>query len=142
MRFLLIILTVLITTQFKAQDIIGVWKTYDDESGVLKSKVKIYKKNGKIFGKIIELYNLEVDTDNPICIDCTDYRKDKPVRGMEIITGLVKDGDEWYADDAILDPKNGKIYDCKMWLVNKNKLAVRGYIGWFFRTQYWVRADG
>ncbi len=139
MRFLFILFLSAFITSVFGQDITGTWKTYDDESGVLKSEVKIYKKNNKYYGKIIELYNLEVDTDNPICIDCEDYRKDQPVRGMEIITGLKKDGDEWYADDSILDPNNGKIYDCKMWLINSNKLAVRGYIGWFYRTQYWIR---
>ena len=139
MRYLLLAILMSIILTSNAQSIIGVWKTYDDESGVLKSEVKIYEKNGKIYGKIIELHNIEVDTDSPICIKCEDYRKDQPVRGMIIITGLKKDGDEWYADDAILDPKNGEIYDCKIWLINKDKLAVRGYIGWFFRTQYWVR---
>lgn len=137
---LLVALIIFLNANFLfAQDISGIWKTYDDKSGVLKSEVKIYKKNDRYYGEIIALHNLEVETDNPICINCEDHRKDQPVRGMEIITGLEKDGDEWYADDAILDPKNGEIYDCKMWLVNKNKLAVRGYIGWFYRTQYWIR---
>ncbi len=142
MRISLLILTLMMIWMSSfAQNIKGVWETYDDESGILKSEVQIYEKNGKIYGKIIELHNLKVDTDNPICIKCTDYRKNEPVRGMEIITGLKKDGDEWYADDAILDPSNGKIYDCKMWLESHDKLAVRGYIGWFYRTQYWKRKE-
>lgn len=122
-----------------AQDITGVWKTYDDKTGELKGEVEIYIKGGKLYGRIIELHNLKVNTNNPICIDCTDYRKDQPVRGMEIITALVKDDDVWKGEDAILDPNNGEIYDCKIWLISKDKLAVRGYIGWFYRTQYWVR---
>lgn len=139
-KILSIVLFTLGLINANGQDITGVWETYDDETGELKSEVEIYEKEGKLYGKIIELHNLKVKTNNPICIDCKDYRKDKPVIGMEIITGLVKDGDEWSADDAILDPNNGEIYDCKLWLINKNKLAVRGYIGWFYRTQYWKRA--
>lgn len=141
MKFILSTLFFALVITSHAQSIIGVWETYDDDSGLLKSEVKIYEKDGKIYGKIIALHNLLVDTDNPICIKCEDYRKDQPVRGMIIITGLTKDDDEWYADNAILDPKNGEIYDCKIWLVNEDKLAVRGYIGWFYRTQYWVRKD-
>jgi len=141
LNFLLAIIFSVYLVDVNAQDITGIWETYDDETGELKSEVKIYEKEGKIYGKIIELHNLKVNTNNPICIDCEDYRKDKPVRGMVIITGLVKDEDEWSADDAILDPNNGEIYDCKIWLINENKLAVRGYIGWFYRTQYWKRAS-
>lgn len=137
---LMLALTLTLTNVF-AQKITGVWETYDDESGILKSEVKLYEKNGKIYGKIIELHNLKVDTEDPICIKCTDHRKNKPVKGMEIITGLKKDGNEWYADEGILDPNNGKIYDCKMWLESHDKLAVRGYLGWFYRTQYWKRKD-
>lgn len=48
---------------------------------------------------------------------------------MEIITALVKEEDVWKGDDAILDPNNGEIYDCKIWLVSKDKPAVRGYNG-------------
>ena len=120
----------------------GKWKTIDDETGKAKSIVEIYKKDGKLYGKIIKLINpLEK---NPVCDKCTDYRKNKKIIGMNIITGLEKDGEEWEGDDAILDPNNGKIYDCKIWVDedNKNKLNVRGYIGFLYRTQYWYRIKG
>ena len=40
-----------------------------------------------------------------------------------------------------IDPKNGKIYDCEMWLEedNMDELKVRGYIYFLFRTQTWLR---
>jgi uncharacterized protein (DUF2147 family) len=50
---------------------------------------------------------------------------------------MVKDEDE-YADGEILDPNNGKIYRCKLWLEGKD-LKLRGYLGPFYRTQTWVR---
>jgi uncharacterized protein (DUF2147 family) len=140
-----LLLTLTITTIFSlvsfTQSVEGVWKTYNDETGKLESEVKLYEKNGKIYGKITKLYKIVDGDKNPVCDLCPDYRKNKPVVGLTIVTGLSKDGSEWYADESILDPNNGEIYDCKIWLVNKNKLAVRGYLGWFFRTQYWVRAD-
>lgn len=124
-----------------SQSIEGVWKTYDDETGDLESEVKIYKKNGKIYGKIIKIHKVKNGEENPVCELCPGQRKNKHVLGMNIITGLSKDGSEWYGDESILDPNNGELYDCKIWLEDKNKLAVRGYLGWFFRTQYWVRVD-
>jgi len=122
-----------------SQTVEGNWKTYDDETGDLESEVKIYKKDGKIYGKIIKIYKVKNGETNPVCELCPGQRKNKHVIGMNIITGLSKDGGEWYGDESILDPNNGELYDCKIWLENNNKLAVRGYLGWFFRTQYWVR---
>lgn len=124
-----------------SQTVEGRWKTIDDETGKAKSIVEISIKNGKLYGKIIKLYREEGENPDPSCTDCTDSRKNQKIIGMTIITGLEKDGNEWEADDAILDPKDGKIYDCKIWLDedNNNILNVRGYIGFFFRTQTWHR---
>jgi len=61
---------------------------------------------------------------------------------MEIIREMEKDDDEW-EDGTILDPKNGKVYDCKLWVDedDPNILNVRGYIAFFFRTQIWKRVE-
>ncbi|PKR80610.1 DUF2147 domain-containing protein [Brumimicrobium salinarum] len=139
MRYILALLFGIIFLHTNAQSIEGIWETYDDESGQLKSEVKIYLKDGKLYGKIVELHNLNIPISKAKCYDCTDYRKDQPVIGMEIMSGLTKDGKYWTADDVLLDPNNGKVYDAKIWLMEDNKLAVRGYLGWFYRTQYWKR---
>ena len=52
---------------------------------------------------------------------------------------MVQDGDK-YEGGTILDPKNGKVYDCKLW-IEESKLMVRGYIAFFFRTQTWHRVE-
>jgi uncharacterized protein (DUF2147 family) len=63
----------------------------------------------------------------------------KPIVGLEIIRNMEKDGDE-YEDGDILDPENGKVYRCKLW-VEEGKLRVRGYISFLYRTQTWLPAD-
>lgn len=142
MKALLTFITIsLLSLMTFSQSIEGVWKTYDDETGDLESEVKIYKKNGKVYGKIIKIHKVKNGETNPVCDLCPGSRKNKPVIGMNIITGLSREGGEWYGDESILDPNNGELYDCKIWLENKDKLAVRGYLGWFFRTQYWVRVS-
>jgi uncharacterized protein (DUF2147 family) len=115
----------------------GRWKTFDEETGKMKSIVEITIKNGKLFGKIVEL-SPGADV-NKVCTECTDHRKGAKILGMQIISGLEKEDSIWVGDDGILDPANGKLYDVKLWLED-DKLQVRGYIAFLFRTQVWVRA--
>jgi len=121
--------------------IVGKWKTIDDETNEPKSIVEIFEKDGKYFGKIVKLFRKPGEDPNPICDECKedDDRRNQPTLGMEIIRGLEEDGSK-YADGTILDPANGKIYDCKLW-VEKGNLQVRGYIAFFFRTQTWHKAE-
>ncbi|MBC8756808.1 DUF2147 domain-containing protein [Kordia sp. YSTF-M3] len=123
-----------------AQSIIGKWKTIDDETGEAKSIVEIYEESGKIYGKVVGILN--PDKRDGVCEKCSDDRKDKPVLGMLIINGLEKDDDE-YRGGKILDPEKGKEYKCKLWLdeANQDKLYVRGYIAFLYRTQNWYRVD-
>ena len=123
-----------------AQDVTGKWKTIDDQTGDAKSIVEIYKKNGKVYGKIVDLINPQKK--NAKCTECPGDDKNKPLTGLVIIRGLEKDGDE-YNDGKILDPISGKLYKCYIALENPDRLKVRGYIGFAMlgRTQYWSRLD-
>jgi uncharacterized protein (DUF2147 family) len=118
---------------------IGKWKTVDDNTGKTKSVVEITERNGKAYGKILELF--DPPKPNPVCEECdkADPRYMKPVTGMEIIQDMVKDGKEW-VDGKIMDPENGKVYKCKLWVEN-GKLQVRGYIAFLYRTQTWLPAE-
>lgn len=118
---------------------VGKWKTVDDNSGKTKSVVEIYEKGGKLFGKVLELFDPEKP--NPVCEECAsdDPRHMKPIVGLEIIRNMEQDGKEW-EDGDILDPENGKVYRCKLW-VEEGKLMVRGYIAFLYRTQTWLPAD-
>jgi len=139
MKKTILLITLLLLVFFmNAQNIIGKWKTIDDETGKAKSIVEIYKKGDKYYGKIIEI--IDPTKRKNKCTLCEDDRKDQPILGMEIIKDLKQDDDE-FEDGTILDPNNGKIYDCKIWLANKNTLNVRGYILFFFRTQTWYRVN-
>jgi uncharacterized protein (DUF2147 family) len=138
MKKVFLILTLSIVFQGFSQTVIGKWKTIDDETGKEKSVVEIFAVKGKIYGKITEI--IEVANRDKICTECTDEDKNKPILGMVIIKGLNKDGNE-YNGGKILDPKNGKLYKCYITLESKDKLKVRGYVGFSLlgRTQYWYR---
>ncbi|WP_177764264.1 DUF2147 domain-containing protein [Flavobacterium sp. I3-2] len=120
-----------------AQSVIGKWKTIDDETGKPKSVVEITEKDGKIYGKVIEILT---ENKTAVCSKCEGTNKNKPIKGLTIINGLKKDGNE-YNGGKILDPTSGKEYKCSMKLNGSDKLDVRGYVGIqaLGRTQTWIR---
>ena len=120
------------------QSVLGKWKTIDDETGKAKSIVEIYERSGMIYGKIIDI--IDVEKKKSVCTACTGEEKNKPIMGLVIIKGLKKDGKE-YNSGKILDPVTGKQYKCFIALEGNDKLNVRGYIGvsLFGRTQTWNR---
>ncbi|WP_299439246.1 DUF2147 domain-containing protein [uncultured Aquimarina sp.] len=137
---ILTIALILVTIFTNAQsEIIGKWKTIDDNTGEPRSIVEIYKKGNKIYGKIDRI--LKESDRKKLCEECEGDDYNKPIEGMVILKGLQKDGDE-YEDGTIMDPENGKIYKCKIWIDENdpNILNVRGYIAFLFRTQKWVKA--
>ena len=96
----------LFSTSLFGQDIIGKWKTIDDETGKPKSIVEISEKDGKAYGTILKLFREPGEDQDPICDDCTDYRKDKKVIGLTIVTDMVRDDDEW--DDGTVPKSSNK----------------------------------
>ncbi len=139
MKKLLIIALIMVSYfSVNAQDVVGRWKSVDDETGKAKSIIEIYKKGNKYYGKIVKLLN-EPDG---ICRTCTTKYKNKNIEGLVILTDLEKDDDEYNGGD-IMDPKNGKSYSCYIKLESANKLKVRGYMGFSLlgRTQYWYRVE-
>jgi uncharacterized protein (DUF2147 family) len=122
---------------------VGLWKTIDDQSGKPKSLIRITERNGEFQGTIEKLFREPGEDPNPKCDKCEDARKDQPILGMTILTGMKPDGGS-YDGGRILDPGNGKIYKSKMTLADDGrKLDVRGYIGMplFGRTQTWLREE-
>ena len=117
----------------------GLWKTIDDESGEAKSIVRIYEQDGTLYGRIVELLDPPADDPHPVCDECEGEQKNEPIEGMVILRGMKPDGDVW-SGGKILDPGNGKTYSCKLW-VEDNKLMVRGYVAFFYRTQAWLPVE-
>lgn len=122
---------------------VGQWKTIDDETNRAKSIIEIYEVDGKLHGKIQKVFFYAGEPQRTVCEKCTGDKKDKPLIGLEILSGLKKDSDMTASGGEIMDPKNGKTYSCKAELTdNGQKLKMRGFIGFSLlgRTQNWVRA--
>ncbi|MBO4295066.1 MAG: DUF2147 domain-containing protein [Alphaproteobacteria bacterium] len=112
---------------FASDDVVGYWTTIDDETNSPKSVVQIYEYQGKIYGRVVELFqNKEAVAELP----------DKPfIKGLDVIWDMEKNKDK-YTGGKILDPKKGKVYDCDLWRKG-DKLIVRGKIAFLGRNQTW-----
>ncbi len=122
-----------------ANDIIGRWKTIDDVTKEEKSLVEISKSSEGLYsGVVVKILKETIESQTLKCSSCAGELKDKPVLGLRIIENIKKEGDE-FSGGTILDPKNGKIYKCKIKRIG-NKLIVRGYIGFSLlgRSQEWL----
>ncbi|MBF0378252.1 MAG: DUF2147 domain-containing protein [Desulfamplus sp.] len=122
----------------------GRWRTVSDEGndkGHDKSYVEIFEKSGVYFAKVTKLLLKPQDT---LCDKCNGELKDKPVVGMIFLKDMKKSGKidkelgEEYVGGTVMDPDNGKTYNCKLW-VKDDILTLRGYIGFLYRTQKWFR---
>lgn len=118
---------------------VGLWKTIDDKTGRPRGVVRIYEQHGELFGKIVS--SVSPEEAKQVCEKCSGERKNQPVIGMVILTGMKKNGDE-YSGGEILDPDTGWVYRCKMRLADGGKkLILRGYMGLSLlgRSQTWLR---
>ena len=122
--------------QVNADDILGIW--FNEEKD---GKVKVYKEDGKYFGKIV--WRDDVPGTSPYDVKNPDeeLRKRKKV-GLIILEDFVYGKEKW-EDGTIYDPKSGKTYSCIIKLEDDGSLYVRGYVGISLigRTTYWTRAD-
>ena len=121
---------------------VGLWRNVDDKTGEAKAEIRIGETGGALIGRIEKSLRKDTKSD-AICDECTDDRKGKPIAGLEIIRGGKKaEGKDAWEGGKILDPENGKEYRASFTPIDGGKkLEVRGYLGPFWRTQPWTRAQ-
>jgi len=124
------------------ESILGKWTTIDDHTGRERSVVEVFERDGQYFGKVVKMMPEPHEDPDPVCDLCDedDDRYMQKVLGMEILKGLEKEEDE-FTSGEILDPEDGKVYRCKLWIEDGN-LKLRGYIAFFYRTQTWIKYQG
>ena len=120
---------------------VGVWKSFDDNTGLADAEIRITVSNGELTGKLLR--DLITPASEPMlrCDKCTDERKGQPVVGMEIIrhAAYIESKGLW-GNGEILDPEIGKTYRVEIRLIDGGKkMQVRGYWGPVFRTQIWEK---
>lgn len=135
-----------------ADKVEGFWKSVDEE-GKVTAAWRIYEKGGKLFGEIVSVPNQDP---KEIATACTGTYKNFPVpgdvskmtvRNTPFIFNLSKKSEGQWEGGNIIDPKDGKMYKCKIAFRAKDGkkfttdvLEMRGEIGMGIgRSQFWVR---
>tara|TARA_R110001592_G_scaffold162584_2_gene395952 strand:- start:74872 stop:75327 length:456 start_codon:yes stop_codon:yes gene_type:complete len=122
-----------------ADKLAGVWQPSDG-----RSYVKIDKIGNKFYGRVVWLKepneedgSPRLDKNNP-----DESLRSTPLKGYRVMKDLVYNEEEkLWLDGTIYDPKNGTTYNCKIELMDDNKIEVRGFVGTavFGRTDVWTR---
>ena len=128
-----------------AEDIIGLWQSIDDKTGAPKALVEIRKEADNTYaGKVVKLTPRAGYTPNETCVDCPPPYTNKPIIGLDVVTGLKSTDGLNYTSGRILDPNTGKLYSLKAKLSSNGKrLHLRGYLGIsaLGRNQIWIRVN-
>ncbi len=124
--------------QTDAKAIEGYWLNEDKDY-----VVKVYKAEGKFFGKIswlkdsLDIYGeplRDVFNDLP-------HRRAKLVKGMDVLLNFVYDNGVWRSG-TIYNYKTGNVYNAKMAVNKDGQLELTGYYGILFflgKTKEWTR---
>lgn len=122
-----------------AQTVFGKWKTIDDRDGVEKAIIEIYKDDGLLHAKVVKI--LQEGKKDAVCTKCEGERKNKPILGMKIMEDFEEKKDGVYKGDKLFDPEQAMTFRGRVWLDedNANRLKVRGYLAFLYRTQTWHR---
>ncbi len=81
----------------------------------------------------------KTDKENP-----DEAKRNKPLMGMQFLSGLEKKSETEFVNGKIYDPKNGKTYDCKITIKDDKNVDLRGYVmGMPFlgRTSNWTLVE-
>lgn len=138
-KFLLAISCLSLNFLSAAEEIVGFWKTINDE-GKAQCIIAVYEYEGLCYGRIIGTFgangNMKDSIYKPV-EKAPGVVGDRYYSGLDII---------WYLEDngykfkgKILDPEHGKVYTAELWREFEN-LIVRGKLGPFGRSQTWQAA--
>jgi uncharacterized protein (DUF2147 family) len=139
-KFLLIVLLFSCSLNGFSQNkelILGKWLTAAGDA-----HVQIYPNGNKFSGKLVWLKDPLDDNGKPR-LDKENPKNEltkRPILGMIFLYDFIfKDG--IWEGGTIYDPKTGKTYSCKISSEGKDKINVRGFVGFSLlgRTETWTR---
>jgi uncharacterized protein (DUF2147 family) len=122
--------------QHAADAVIGLWKTFDDETGKPMSITEVYRtKTGGVAARVVKTLNKP----NATCDKCPGDRKGKPIAGMIVFWDMKHQDGEWGGKG--FKPSTGLNFTVKhiQLVENGRKLEITGCKFVFCRTVTWER---
>jgi uncharacterized protein (DUF2147 family) len=119
----------------------GLWQQIDSSTSKSEGWFLIYEANGLYDGAIAKIFIKPGEDPHPVCNNCQGDQRNAPTLGLTFIKHMHRNGLK-YEDGAILDPRNGSVYNALMELSPDGQtLTVRGYLGisLFGQNQTWHR---
>ena len=128
-----------------ASDLSGTWRNIDDKTGSPKAFLEIRETaTGTYTAKITKITPRPGYTPKENCVSCPAPYTNKPILGLDVLTGLKHESENNFVDAKVLDPLSGKIYSGKAKLsTNGKRLTLRGYVGISVlgRSQTWIKEE-
>lgn len=119
--------------------ILGKWLNASGEA-----HIQIYAVGNKFSGKLVWL-KVPLDANGKPKLDKENPKNEltkRPILGLIFLKDFVYKEGIWEGG-TIYDPKTGKTYSCKINAEGKDKINVRGFIGFSLlgRTETWTRVE-
>lgn len=139
---------------FAADPLEGYWISYDDKTGNETAGWQIYADADKLCGKILSAPGVLETAKAAKCkasypgFPVSGKVNEMPVIGSPWIFGLTKKDTGQWVNGNVIDPDDGKIYNCKLTFhpadgknYKTDTLEMRGEIGLGLgRSQFWKKA--
>ena len=142
----LLLATPVLSHAFQPDDIIGYWRTIDDETGFAKAIVQIKKaKDGTYIGTIVETIPRPDYTPIEFCQNCPAPFTNKRLMEIPLVWNLKIDPRRTlsYTNGYLLDLTSGKLYAIDVRLsADDRRLMIRAKVigvGFLNRIQMWMR---
>ena len=125
----------------------GYWKSVDDRTGEDLSIIEVKKMpDGTYGGVILHRFAPPGGAVLTHCTKCPEPYKNKPLVGMQILSGFVEDPSKpnSFIHGKLLEPKSGKIFEGKGVLISDGRrFCLRGYVGVSIlgRTHVWLKVN-
>jgi uncharacterized protein (DUF2147 family) len=127
-------------TLFAAENIEGIWKRMNDQTGLRECVIVVYSYQDHLYGKIIATFDkdgkLNDTLDHPLH-RAPGVPGDVPYCGLDFIWNLIKKGNRF--EGKIIDPQKGGVYKAELWRKN-DQLVIRGKLLFFGRNTIWIPA--
>lgn len=128
-----------------SKDITGVWNQIDDKTGTPKAIIEIRKEGDSYTGTIQKVNARPGYKPKEICVNCPAPYTNKPILGLDVLTGIKKINQNTFAHGKIIDPLSGNIYSAQIKLSSNGKrLSLKAFVkglSTLGRSQVWLRAE-